>query len=114
MPTNESGRTELTMRELCAKATPGPWKALYMGSSDWGIHQVAPDRAMVHYAGEVGRDAADANCHLSARCSPTVMLAILEGLEEINRDAWSDDKTRMRVIARTSDDLLRLLNTPGA
>lgn len=28
-------------------------------------------------------------------------------LEEINRDAWSDDKPRMRLIARTTDRLLR-------
>lgn len=34
-------------------------------------------------------------------------------IEEINRDAWSDDKTRMRVIARTSDELLKLLNAPS-
>jgi hypothetical protein len=28
-------------------------------------------------------------------------------LEEINRDAWSDEKPRMRIIARTTDRLLR-------
>ena len=27
-------------------------------------------------------------------------------LEEINRDAWSDDKTRLRLIARATDRML--------
>lgn len=36
---------------------------------------------------------------------------IKELVEEINRDAWSDDTSRLRIIARTSDKVLKLLES---
>lgn len=37
------------------------------------------------------------------------IVKIKQLVEEINRDAWSDDKTRLRAIARTSDEILKIL-----
>lgn len=72
--------TPPTLKQLAEKATPGNWEARYMGSSDWAVHSVDTG-AMVHYAGEVGREQAEANNKLSARCSPSVMLAVVSALE---------------------------------
>ena len=38
---------------------------------------------------------------------------IVEGLDEISRDAWSGEKTRMNSIGRTADKLLTLLGAPA-
>jgi hypothetical protein len=74
--------TNPTLRQLIAGATPGPWQALYMGSSDWGVHATKENDALVYSAGDVGRSQAEANAQLIARmASPEVALKVLEALE---------------------------------
>lgn len=41
----------------------------------------------------------------SLRSEKTTLLNIIA---EVNRDAWSDDKTRLRTIARTTDQALNI------
>jgi hypothetical protein len=68
-----------TLKELCAAATPGPWRPLYFGNADWAVY--ATDNVVVHFVGDVGWQQAEANNKLSARLDPQTVLAVYEALE---------------------------------
>ena len=69
-----------TIKEILAKATPGEWSSVYIGSGDWMVH-TADKSAEVHFGGSVGREQSEANNELSARCNPVVMSKVVEALE---------------------------------
>lgn len=46
--------------------------------------------------------------------NPDALKDVISGLQDINRDAWSDDNNRLRPIARLTDELLKKLGVPTA
>jgi len=81
-----------TIKELIAKASPGPWpmtpirggdKHILIGDhcSTWGTHVAEV------YRDDTDTNEADANAQLISRCNPAVMSKVVEALEEISRES---------------------------
>lgn len=100
MPTNESGRTELTMRELCERAIPGPYFVSHDDKDpgeDYHAH-IGSGLAVVDTgrSGDwpVARFCEWPTAQLIARCSPDTMKAVYEQLVKSKRphdyceDSW--------------------------
>lgn len=141
MPTNESGRTELTMRELCERAIPGPYFVSHDDKDpgeDYHAH-IGSGLAVVDTgrSGDwpVARFCEWPTAQLIARCPPSVMLAVVEALEEAKRthyycedsfyscpkhpEGCGDDNAGIDcncgadAVNTVIDRALSLLNTPG-
>lgn len=75
----------MTLRQLIEKATPGPWE-MEPHPADRTLHVYGPKprcRLIAELSPESKHDGAElaANADLIARCSPSVMLAVVEALE---------------------------------
>lgn len=75
----------MTLRQLIEKATPGPWE-MEPHPADRTLHIYGPKprcRLIAELSPESKHDGAElaANADLIARCSPSVMLAVVEALE---------------------------------
>lgn len=87
MSTDQPTMTPITLRELCAKATPGPWKVLRLGEFGWVDIRGGDGKALAFTGTRrelkaTGMQPIDeANAQLIARCSPEVMLRVVEALE---------------------------------
>jgi hypothetical protein len=89
-----------TLRELCERATPGPWEACREDAIDYRPEQVwnpsIGSRVAVMSGGGPLRAVCGpeerANAQLIARCSPATMLAVVEFLEEC---ACAEDRSNL-------------------
>jgi len=102
----------LTIRELCAKATPGPWTAdNHPADRTILIHGPEPKMRWIAELSPQSRlDGMehDANAQLIARLSPDVVLKVVDALERAN-NAVPPNTGAERMI----QDALRLLNAPN-
>lgn len=81
----ESGINVSHLRELAEKATPGPWTALQNNGEVAGVTRLFNPETQhdICHCESPGRNEAGHNAAFIAACDPTMIVALLDEIEEL-------------------------------